>query len=58
MIRPVTVVVLADKFALFDMGGIYDLSPVPVFWLGVYFIVTAIRIGTGRSARGTPAGKR
>ena len=36
-------VVLLDKFDLFDMDWIYDWWPVPVFLLGVYFIVAAIR---------------
>jgi hypothetical protein len=35
-------VVLADKLDLFDMDWIYDWWPVPVFLLGVYFIVAAI----------------
>lgn len=36
-------VVLADKLDLFDMDWLYDWWPVPVFLLGVYFIVAAIR---------------
>ena len=36
-------VVLADKLDLLDMGWLYDWWPVPVFLLGVYFIVAAIR---------------
>ena len=36
-------VVLADKLDLFDMDWIYDWWPVPVFLLGVYFIIAAIR---------------
>jgi len=39
----VAAVVLADKFDLFDMDWLYDWWPVPVFLLGVYFIVAAIR---------------
>jgi hypothetical protein len=35
-------VVMADKLDLFDMDWIYDWWPVPVFLLGVYFIVAAI----------------
>ena len=36
-------VVLADKLDLFDMDWIYDWWPVPVFLLGIYFIIAAIR---------------
>jgi hypothetical protein len=36
-------VVLADKLDLFDLYWIYDWWPVPVFLLGVYFIIAAIR---------------
>ena len=36
-------VVLADKLDLFDMAWIYDWWPVPVFLLGIYFIIAAIR---------------
>ncbi len=36
-------VVLADKLDFFDMDWIYDWWPVPVFLLGVYFIIAAIR---------------
>jgi len=36
-------VVLADKLDLFDMDWLYDWWPVPVFLVGVYFIVAAIR---------------
>jgi hypothetical protein len=36
-------VVLADKLDLFDMDWLYEWWPVPVFLLGVYFIVAAIR---------------
>ena len=36
-------VVLADKLDLLDMDWLYDWWPVPVFLLGVYFIVAAIR---------------
>jgi len=39
----VAAVVLADKFDLFDMDWLYEWWPVPVFLLGVYFIVAAIR---------------
>ncbi len=39
----VAAVVLADKLDLFDMDWLYDWWPVPVFLLGVYFIVAAIR---------------
>jgi hypothetical protein len=35
-------VVLADKLDLFDMDWLYDWWPVPVFLVGVYFIVAAI----------------
>jgi hypothetical protein len=35
-------VVLADKLDLFDMDWIYDWWPVPVFLLGVYFIIAAV----------------
>jgi hypothetical protein len=38
----VAAVVLADKLDLFDMDWIYDWWPVPVFLLGVYFIIAAI----------------
>jgi hypothetical protein len=38
----VAAVVLADKLDLFDMDWIYDWWPVPVFLVGVYFIVAAI----------------
>ena len=42
--RPAVVaaVVMADKLDLLDMDWIYDWWPVPVFLLGVYFIVAAI----------------
>ena len=48
-------VVLADKLNLFDMDWLYDWWPVPVFLVGVYFIVAAIRDrmkkgSTGRSS--------
>ena len=33
----------ADKLDLFNMDWLYDWWPVPVFPLGVYFIVAAIR---------------
>jgi hypothetical protein len=39
----VAAVVLADKLDLFDMDWIYDWWPVPVFLVGVYFIVAALR---------------
>jgi hypothetical protein len=39
----VAAVVLADKLDLFDMDWVYDWWPVPVFLLGVYFIIAAIR---------------
>jgi len=39
----VAAVVLADKLDLFDMDWVYDWWPVPVFLLGVYFIVAALR---------------
>jgi len=39
----VAAVVLADKLDLFDMDWVYDWWPVPVFLLGVYFIVAAVR---------------
>ena len=48
-------VVLADKLDLFDMDWLYDWWPVPVFLVGIYFIVAAIRDrmkkgNTGRSS--------
>jgi hypothetical protein len=39
----VAAVVLADRYDLFDMDWVYDWWPVPVFLLGVYFIVAAVR---------------
>ncbi len=36
-------VVLADKLDFFDMDWIYDWWPVPLFLLGVYFIIAANR---------------
>ena len=39
----VAAVVMAEKLDLFDMDWIYDWWPVPVFLLGLYFIVAAIR---------------
>jgi len=35
-------VVLIDKLDLFDLDWLYDWWPVPVFLLGVYFIIAAI----------------
>ena len=35
-------VVMADKLDIFDMDWIYEWWPVPVFLLGVYFIIAAI----------------
>lgn len=47
-------VVLADKLNLFDMYWIYDWWPVPVFLLGVYFIIAAIIEKTrNRAKRGS-----
>lgn len=39
----VAAVVLAERYDLFDMDWIFEWWPVPVFLLGVYFIVAAVR---------------
>jgi hypothetical protein len=39
----VAAVVLADKYGIFDIDWVYDWWPVPVFILGIYFIVAAVR---------------
>lgn len=39
----VAAVILVDKFDLFDIYWIYDWWAVPVFLVGIYFIIAAIR---------------
>ncbi len=39
----VALVVLAERYDLFDMDWVFEWWPVPVFLLGVYFIVAAVR---------------
>jgi hypothetical protein len=39
----VAAVFLADKYLRFDMRWILEWWPVPVFLVGVYFIIAAVR---------------
>ena len=39
----IAAVVLVDKLDLFDLYWLYDWWPVPVFLVGIYFIVAAIK---------------